>query len=447
MPPLPTFRSPAVSLWQSAIDEVLAQQQANQPQVLGDEPPPPSSQAPIMLQAVAAAEAILSGQPVPPAVLGIPVEDCAQLYLKLILAQARGDDRQVAQLKHQIEFSTCDPLWAKCFVEYEKFRMFSTGQIPYRRYQSLDDYILPLTGKNPAAIKIALIADWGTGEPPAQHLLAEVGRQAPDVLIHLGDIYYSGTSREVQERFLTVCQQTPGLNIPSYTLAGNHDMYSGGQGYYWLLDQLGQPASYFCLRNDDWQLLAMDTGLHDADPGMVISNLTYLDEQELAWQRDKIANAGGRKTILLSHHQLFSASGGVGNTPAGKPLALNPRLYDAFADVLGQVALWMWGHEHNLVVYDEYAGLKRGRCNGSAAVPTLVAQNPYTPDPNLVLPAGQSAPPIMSASCRLGDNGEFYYHAYAMLTLKGKAADISYYQIPGENAPRELIFVEQIPAD
>jgi hypothetical protein len=137
----------------------------------------------------------------------------------------------------------------------------------------------------------------------------------------------------------------------------------------------------------------------------------------------------------------------VGNTPDGKPLALNPRLHDAFADLLDQVVLWMWGHEHNLIVYDPYAGLARGRCNGSAAVPTLLAQNPYQPDPNLVLPAGQSSPPIMSASCRLGDNGEFYHHAYAMLTLKGKAADISYYQIPGEDASRELIFVEQIPAD
>src|SRR5215207_2292315 len=447
MAPLPTFRNAEVSLWQSAIEEVLAQQRANQPQVLGDEPPVPSSQAPIAMQAAAAANAILKGEPVPPSVLGIPVEDCARLYLELILAQAAGDEKKVERLKDEIEFSTCDPLWAACFLEYQKFRLFKSGQIPYRSHQSLDDYILPLTGKNPAAIKIALIADWGTGEGPARHLLTEVGRQAPDVLIHLGDIYYSGTSREVQERFLAVCRASAGLNVPIYTLAGNHDMYPGGQGYYWLLDQLGQPASYFCLRNDDWQLLAMDTGLHDADPGTVISNLTYLDERELAWQRDKIANAGGRKTILLSHHQLFSASGGVGNTPDGKPLALNPRLYDAFADVLDQVALWMWGHEHNLVVYDEYAGLVRGRCNGSAAVPTLLAQNPYTPDPNLVLPPGQSSPPIMSASCRLGDNGEFYHHAYAMLTLKGKAADVMYYQVPAEQAARELIFVEQIPAD
>src|SRR6187397_2289592 len=118
MPPLPTFRNSAVSLWQSAINEVLAQQQANQPAVLGDEPPPPSSQAPIMLQAVAAAEAILSGQPVPPAVLGIPVEDCAKLYLELVLAQAAGDEKKIARLKDEIDFSTCDPLWAKCFLEY-----------------------------------------------------------------------------------------------------------------------------------------------------------------------------------------------------------------------------------------------------------------------------------------------------------------------------------------
>src|SRR3954454_24683981 len=107
MPPLPTFRSPVVSLWQSAIDEVLAQQRANQPQVLGDEPAPPSSQAPIMLQTVAAAEATLSGQPVPPSVLGIPVEDCASLYLQLILAQAAGDDTNVERLKDEIAFSTC----------------------------------------------------------------------------------------------------------------------------------------------------------------------------------------------------------------------------------------------------------------------------------------------------------------------------------------------------
>jgi len=435
MPPLATFRSPVISLWQSAINEVLAQQRESQPAVLGEEEAVPSSDTPIMLQTVAAAEAILSGQPVPPAVLGIPIEDCAQLYLRLILAEARGDTQQVAQLKSDIDFSTCDPLWAKVFVEYEKFRIFGSGQIPYRRYQNINDFVLELPKNNTTnTITIALIADWGTGQEPAQQVLTAAGRQAPDVLIHLGDIYYSGTSREVQEYFLAICQRTPGLHIPIYTLSGNHDMYSGGSGYYWLLDQLGQPASYFCLRNHDWQLLAMDTGLHDNDPGTVISNLTYLDDQELAWHREKIANPGGRRTILLSHHQLFSAAGGVGNTGDGRPLAVNPHLYSAFADVLGQVELWIWGHEHNLIAFDEYVGLGRGRCIGSAAVPMLLEQNPYTPDPNLILPPGQSGPPIMDPRVRLGDNGEFYNHAYALLTLDGRAAHIAYYQVFGDGS-------------
>jgi Calcineurin-like phosphoesterase len=435
MPPLATFRSPVISLWQSAISEVVAQERESQPAVLGEDEAVPSSDVPIMLQTVAAAEAILSGQPVPPAVLGIPIEDCAQLYLRLILAQARGDTQQVAQLKNDISFSTCDPLWAKVFAEYEKFRIFGSGQIPYRRYQNIGDFVLPLpTNSKTKQVTIALIADWGTGQMPAQQVLAAAGRQAPDVLIHLGDIYYSGTSREVQEYFLAVCQRTPGLNIPIYTLAGNHDMYSGGAGYYWLLDQLGQPASYFCLRNADWQLLAMDTGLHDNDPGSVISNLTYLDPQELAWHQDKIANAGGRKTILLSHHQLFSAAGSVGNSPEGKPLAVNPFLYGAFSNVMDLIELWIWGHEHNLILFEEYVGLARGRCIGSAAVPTLLEEKPYTPDPSLVLPAGQSSPPIMDPSVRLGDNGEFYNHAYALLTLDGPTASIAYYQVFGDGS-------------
>jgi predicted phosphodiesterase len=447
MPPLTTFHSPVLSLWQSAINEVLAQQKAAQPKALGESELPSSADAPIMLQSVAAAEALLNNKPMPKdAVLGIPVSECAQLYIQLILAEAQGDTDRVAQLKSRISFSDCDVLWLKVFVEYERFRLFSR-RIPYRRHQTFDNFVLPLIGHNRAKVRIALIADWGTGMPAAQHLLAEIGRQGPDILIHLGDIYYSGTSREVQERFLAICRRTPGLDIPIFTLAGNHDMYSGGDGYYWLIDQLGQPASYFCLRNDNWQLLAMDTGLHDSDPGTVISNLTHLDKHEVAWHRHKIANAGGRRTVLLSHHQLFCAVGGVGNTEDGKPLAINPHLHNAFADVLDQVDLWMWGHEHNLIVFDEYAGLARGRCIGSAAVPTLLDQNPYRPDPKLVLPAGQSGLPIMNPNVHLGDNGQFYNHGYAMLTLSGRAAEITYYQIPDDGGSSTPLFEEQIPAN
>src|SRR5579862_313846 len=41
-----------------------------------------------------------------------------------------------------------------------------------------------------------------------------------------------------------------GPQAPIFSLCENHDMYSGGGGYYWLIDKAGQGAGYFCLRND-----------------------------------------------------------------------------------------------------------------------------------------------------------------------------------------------------
>ncbi len=70
-------------------------------------------------------------------------------------------------------------------------------------------------------------------------------------------------------------------------------MYAGGGRYYTVLDMLGQPASYFCLRNDEWQFIALDTGLHDSDP--VARTATFLEDTEVEWLKDKVRNAGGRR--------------------------------------------------------------------------------------------------------------------------------------------------------
>jgi hypothetical protein len=135
-------------------------------------------------------------------------------------------------------------------------------------------------------------------------------------------------------------------------------MYSGGNGYYWLLSQINQQASYFALRNNSWELLAMDTGHNDHNPITVVSNMTSLNAKEVDWLLDKIKTAGPRKTILLSHHPLFSAFGAVGQR-GGQGYGYNPNLYTNFQDVLGQVGWWFWGHEHTLAVYEPYMGLQR----------------------------------------------------------------------------------------
>src|SRR5260370_37637730 len=83
-----------------------------------------------------------------------------------------------------------------------------------------------------------------------RRILEQVSRKNPDVVVHLGDIYYSGTEYEVENWFEAIWRQTLDLtSIRTFTLSGNHDMYSGGAAYYGLIDRLGQPARYFALRN------------------------------------------------------------------------------------------------------------------------------------------------------------------------------------------------------
>ena len=103
-----------------------------------------------------------------------------------------------------------------------------------------------------ADAQVALVGDWGTGAQPAIQILKHIAGCKPDVLIHLGDIYYSGTPAECASNFSFLIEQLVRRNNPSllvYTLAGNHDMYCGGAGYYDLICRLNphnfmQPASF-----------------------------------------------------------------------------------------------------------------------------------------------------------------------------------------------------------
>lgn len=99
---------------------------------------------------------------------------------------------------------------------------------------------------------------------------------------------------------------------------------------------------------------------------------------EADWHVEKIRQAGGRRTVLLSHHQLFSAFSSVG-TVNEQAYAYNPNLYGSFQNVLPDVVLWFCGHEHTLALYEPYMGLQRARCVGTSAVPASTNQQKYEP--------------------------------------------------------------------
>src|SRR5262249_54734621 len=192
---------------------------------------------------------------------------CNILALQLAWAKATGDTHAAQKLGDELAFGTCDPLWAETVALYLTYFVKDKGSIPYR---SGGDYVLDV--RLPDRATVALLADWGTGTETAGNLLAQVARKKPDAVFHLGDIYYSGTRNEIQARFLDPCRAAL-RDTPVFSLSGNHEMYSGGEGYYWLVDQLGQRASYFCVRNKSWQFLAMDTGYSDFNPFTVNSSV------------------------------------------------------------------------------------------------------------------------------------------------------------------------------
>jgi hypothetical protein len=368
---------------------------------------------------------------------------CAEWGLRYLKALAFGDEQAIEQLKNEFTAGTCDPAWLTTLEAYRSY-FAEDGKrkaVPYVRAASVG----PKTIEIEANARVALMGDWGTGASPAIEVLKCIAGKGPDIVVHLGDIYYSGTPVECRSNFVdpinAILRKEKAL--PVYSLSGNHDMYSGGTGFYSLIAQLNdtpftQPASFFCLRSADerWQFLAMDTGLHDDNPATVAGALTYLEEDELAWHCDRISEFPGR-TILLSHHQLFSAFSPIGPAESeGERSAVNPRLLKAFKQMTETkgVAAWFWGHEHTLSIYKPFAGLERGRCLGHGAVPVSIIDEIYKPLPDL-----DEAPSLIDQS-KLGATGGVYNHGYALLAFQGDSCRAEYYQATNKGC--ELVYGE-----
>jgi Calcineurin-like phosphoesterase len=224
--------------------------------------------------------------------------------------------------------------------------------------------------------RLILVGDWGTGIPRARKVAELIGsclergrrRGLQQHVVHLGDVYYSGLKVEYEKRFLPywpVVASDAGT-IGSWSLCGNHDMYSGGEGYYESLleDQRfarQEHASFFSLESPHWQILGLDTAWEDHG----------LKEPQPEWVQSK-ADESDRKVLLLSHHPLFSAYEEVGPSlerALEKPLAS------------GRVKAWYWGHEHRCMLFKPHQGVEFGRCVGHGGVPVYMSHRPDDPCP------------------------------------------------------------------
>jgi Calcineurin-like phosphoesterase len=427
---LEQFRDPDLSLWQSAVDEVVAKRTgAARAESVGG---PAVIQRPdtadrMVHGALIDLKAEHVGKPLQPspvfanrATEGLAsfAQFCSKAARDLAIAKIKGDAEQVAACKQQFSnFGQCDPGWLEVAEKYAEFQL-QNQPVPYRTTPDINRYVID--GKLPANATVAIIGDWGTGLDAAKKILSQIARKKPDVVIHLGDIYYSCTDFEAQNYFLNIWKQYFDITkVASFTLAGNHDMFPGGGPFYKLIDQLGQPASYFSLQNQNWQFVAIDTGLHDRTPAGTVP--TFLEDTEVAWLKQRIAAAGGRKTVLLSHHQLFSRFEDIAASPDG--MAVNTTLNNQIGALLPQIEIWLWGHEHDLVVYKKQLGVL-ACCIGHGAFPIPI--NP---------PKQVKHPEITAEDISLDNDGRFYAHGYSIIKLNGANATISQYQDTDEDKP------------
>ena len=117
---------------------------------------------------------------------------------------------------------------------------------------------------------MALIADWGTGTAEAKALLERVAAHRPDVLIHLGDVYYSGTESEYDQYLFGIRQRGRsgrGPGRPCRCSASRATMHVLGGRPLLHHDRPAQPAAAGAAGADPDPQLLQPAQLPLADPG------------------------------------------------------------------------------------------------------------------------------------------------------------------------------------
>jgi predicted phosphodiesterase len=370
------------------------------------------------------------------------LERCAKAALNLAMSKVLHDDEGVIAAQAQLaKDGTCDPRWAECIAEFvSHYALTRHADVPYRRWRTLNDFVDEKS--LPDTCKIGIIGDWGTGDARALAALQQLATHKVQILIHLGDIYYSCTTAEANlfyDNLRRVFPRDSGVGL--YSLCGNHDMYSGAAPYYALIDRLDHQASFFCLRNASWQILAGDTGYNDFDPrthGSTGSWLQDFDDRdqpysELVWHRDKFATAKGRRTLFLTHHQPFSRNSAIDGT-----FARSRKLLGQLQPNLGQIDLWLWGHEHNQVIYRPFEGVQRGRCVGASAIPVPKDVDLYRPDPAITEPVPDLEPGAKKLT--VDPQTDLYNLGYAVITLDGRACTETYFEFDTSAKQERALF-------
>jgi hypothetical protein len=323
-------------------------------------------------------------------------------------------------------------LWA---FEYLKHRL--GRRHPFQTYGAGASGIHPLEGDG-EAVRVALAGDWGTGTDEAAAVAGQMEAFKPHYTIHLGDVYYVGDGSEVAESFLGQKRdgsrftpvRWPSGSRGSFSLLGNHEMFARGIAYFTRLlpelgltgDTAGQAASFFCLENAFWRVIALDTGYNSvgwpffeflSDPGCSLPPPLMDWLEKTVMPRDDDA----RGIILLSHHQYYSAFDEA-----------FPKAASQLSAMFKRPVLWFWGHEHRMTIYDAFSvkeGLvAHGRCLGHGGMPVdLPPAKPARPECPVLF--------VDRRRYRNDENLDIGMNGFARLVFRGERLQVDYVDLDG----------------
>lgn len=321
---------------------------------------------------------------------------------------------QTAQFQNVLEEADAsrkltDFLWLNIFgFAYHYLKSRFGPRHPYQFYPAGEDTgVFKMKVENETT-HIALLSDWASDTPESDRIGAVVASHKPDYSIHLGDVYFVGAPSEVHENFISPKASWPRGKWGSLALSGNHEMYSNGAAFFkTLLPTMGvrevskapdssvnstgnlkderststvreQKAGFFCLENDYWRVIGLDTGYTSVErPFIEILSPPdcHLRKEQVRWLKNQLhlENPDDRRGIVfLSHHPPFSAF----RKSFPRPAKQLRQLFGAFK----RPVVWIWGHEHRLVGYKkrEVAGLPvYGRCIGHGGMPAEINAPKY----------------------------------------------------------------------
>lgn len=322
--------------------------------------------------------------------------------------------------------------------------LWNLGNTHYRYGRYLDQRkggIFKIIGDGGEPAKIALLSDWASDTPESHLIAAQCGQQ--DYSIHMGDTYFVGNDKEIAYNFSRMNGSWPYGSLGSFAMLGNHEMYSGGKSYFTqLLPFMGiyepgtetvleqQRASYFCLENKYWRIIALDTGYYSLKGWLGLKpdeNLKLHPEQE-AWLRDVVRLGDPddkRGIIILSHHQSLSAF----ESEFPYPMQTISSLIGA-----GRKIIWLWGHEHWCSVYGanpmHHGSTVYARCIGNSGMPVELNHQGQAKAPKTkagIVPAYRNLVMYDKRQReKLGDI-QLGHNGYVILGLSGDELAINYY--------------------